>query len=502
MVVLLPKPDGGAQGIGLLEVIWKVLATIIDTRVTASIQFHDTLHGFCTRRGTGTAIIEAKIVQQLAAIQQVPFHEVFLDLWKAYDMLDHDRTLEIFEGYGIGPNIRSLLRSFWDQQLIIAKQGGYYGTPFTATRGCTQGCLFSPMTFNIVEDAIICYWLTLVIADNGVAFQGMGLTVAEKLVLFYADDGLIGAHDPVWLQHALDALVGLFRQVGLQTNTEKTKVLTCVPGAIHSSLSTEAYNSCRMTGEGDSYCTRQCHKVNCPECGMELAAGSLRQHLRSQHGTKMTTLSNEAVANLPPAAYRVSFPRYLTSLACPVEDCPGTASSRANLHLHFRNWHPHATVTILEEGTEPYPRCKLCELQISPRVLGRHLCTALCQEGHDRRHQRLAIETARKACEVVFTACGQPLESIDTFKYLGHFLSSMDSDWPALYENMAKAWQHWARVSIILARDGASPWVSGMFYKAIVQAVLLYGSETWVITQPMMKALEGFHHIVAHWLTG
>jgi len=41
-----------------------------------------------------------------------------------------------------------------------------------------------------------------------------------------------------------------------------------------------------------------------------------------------------------------------------------------------------------------------------------------------------------------------------------------------------------------------------MFYKATVQAVLLFGSETWVLTPPMLKALEGFHHRVARQLTG
>ena len=35
--------------------------------------------------------------------------------------------------------------------------------------------------------------------------------------------------------------------------------------------------------------------------------------------------------------------------------------------------------------------------------------------------------------------------------------------------------------------------VYGMFYKAAVQAVLLFGSEIWVLTPLMMQALSGFH---------
>ena len=42
----------------------------------------------------------------------------------------------------------------------------------------------------------------------------------------------------------------------------------------------------------------------------------------------------------------------------------------------------------------------------------------------------------------------------------------------------------------------------GMFYKAVVQAILLYGCESWTLTNPMIKALESFHHRVARRISG
>ena len=42
----------------------------------------------------------------------------------------------------------------------------------------------------------------------------------------------------------------------------------------------------------------------------------------------------------------------------------------------------------------------------------------------------------------------------------------------------------------------------GYFYKAIVQAVLLYAAETWVLTERMMIALNTFHHRVARYIAG
>jgi hypothetical protein len=58
-LVLLPKEDGSSRGIGLMDVIWKLITSIIDARLKGSIDFHDSLHGFRTGRGTGTAIISS-----------------------------------------------------------------------------------------------------------------------------------------------------------------------------------------------------------------------------------------------------------------------------------------------------------------------------------------------------------------------------------------------------------------------------------------------------------
>ena len=67
---------------------------------------------------------------------------------------------------------------------------------------------------------------------------------------------------------------------------------------------------------------------------------------------------------------------------------------------------------------------------------------------------------------------------------------------------MTKARQRWAGLSRGLVREGASPRVSGFFYLAVVQSVLLFGSETWVWSESMRLTLRGFHHRVARRLTG
>ena len=53
-LAVIPKPDGGQRGVGLVEAAWKVCEAIIDTRVKKVIRFHDILHGFCQTRDTST----------------------------------------------------------------------------------------------------------------------------------------------------------------------------------------------------------------------------------------------------------------------------------------------------------------------------------------------------------------------------------------------------------------------------------------------------------------
>jgi len=40
----------------------------------------------------------------------------------------------------------------------------------------------------------------------------------------------------------------------------------------------------------------------------------------------------------------------------------------------------------------------------------------------------------------------------------------------------------------------------GLFYKATVQSVLLYGAETWTLTKPLLRMLRSFHHRCARYL--
>ena len=60
-----------------------------------------------------------------------------------------------------------------------------------------------------------------------------------------------------------------------------------------------------------------------------------------------------------------------------------------------------------------------------------------------------------------------------------------DDDWPAVVGNQRKARNKWARLSIILGREGGNVLVLGDPFKSVVQAVLLFRSKMWVLNLHM-----------------
>ena len=96
----------------------------------------------------------------------------------------------------------------------------------------------------------------------------------------------------------------------------------------------------------------------------------------------------------------------------------------------------------------------------------------------------------------------RPLETVTLFNYLGRVLMAGDDECPAVMINLKKVRKSWAQLTRILGREGANLRVSGMFFKAVVQVVLLFGSETWVMIPCMERALKSFQHRFVRRITG
>ena len=142
-----------------------------------------------------------------------------------------------------------------------------------------------------------------------------------------------------------------------------------------------------------------------------------------------------------------------------------------------------------------YPlSCIICYTRI-PRTnnMQRHVRTNTCQRLRVRRENEKKLEAQAKADQVRFLVNGVELERVNKFKYLGRILRDDDRDTDCIEENLSKARKRWGSIAKILKREGANAECMGRFYLTIVQAVLLYGSDSWTIREADMKKLRAFH---------
>ena len=98
---------------------------------------------------------------------------------------------------------------------------------------------------------------------------------------------------------------------------------------------------------------------------------------------------------------------------------------------------------------------------------------------------------------------GEMMEGVKTFKYLGRPLDQKNNDWPSIWKTIMRMRTFWrAGVEKLLRREGADPRVAAIFYRLVAHAVLLFGSETWVISVEMERKAKGTHMGFLRQITG
>ena len=138
-------------------------------------------------------------------------------------------------------------------------------------------------------------------------------------------------------------------------------------------------------------------------------------------------------------------------------------------------------IVILQEGE--FPHCPFCQM-FTQSVGPNHFATATChsQTTHVFKCEQITRQAAQ-ANNIVFYINGIALDNVTEFKYLGHIIRADDQDDAAVSCNIKKVMKTWYGMQCILSANGADPHTMAHFYLAVVQAMLLFGSETWVLSQ-------------------
>ncbi|CAB3249816.1 unnamed protein product [Arctia plantaginis] len=85
---------------------------------------------------------------------------------------------------------------------------------------------------------------------------------------------------------------------------------------------------------------------------------------------------------------------------------------------------------------------------------------------------------------------GQVITKCEEYKYLGNILHSSGDLEHNIQQSIAAAWLKLREITGVTCDKKMGVKLKGLFYKAIIMAVLMYGSETWAPTQRHVHAIH------------
>ena len=95
---------------------------------------------------------------------------------------------------------------------MVVNTGRYFQRPFKGYQGVTQGDPMYPTIFNVVVNAVIRQWVT-VMTPTEAGMGGLDLKIIDLMTYSYANDILVMLTQPKRLQRAFGVPTSLFKRV-------------------------------------------------------------------------------------------------------------------------------------------------------------------------------------------------------------------------------------------------------------------------------------------------
>ena len=193
MLILLHKKGKKTEptnyrGISLLSCVSKLFTAILNKRLLNFVKERNILSeeqlGFVAGNRTSDAhIIIHNIIQKYCHKENKRIHSCFVDFSKAFDSIPRDTLFNKLKTYGITGNFYNVLKNMYSNDTTRIKLGEYLTETIYPNQGVRQGCILSPLLFNIYLADLP---RRLQLAQNGPK-------IGDKLVnnIIWADDLVI-----------------------------------------------------------------------------------------------------------------------------------------------------------------------------------------------------------------------------------------------------------------------------------------------------------------------
>ena len=224
------------RGLSMLSVVGKVLAHVILARMCPVIEgrISECQAGFRKARGCADQIFTLRRVMEQARDKKMSLSLCFVDFKAAYDSLNRGGLWRILRRYGVSDKMCNIIRALYGSSKSAVRVDGELSDWFSVKTGVRQGCVLSPMLFNIYMDHVIREALEGVKHGVMVEYRMPGgrvvrgdLVAGKELVfaLLYADDLVLICESEEALKETMIRLEEVTQRYGLNISVKKTKKL-------------------------------------------------------------------------------------------------------------------------------------------------------------------------------------------------------------------------------------------------------------------------------------
>ena len=231
------------RGISLLCVTGKVLARILLRRLQqlAERVYPEAQCGFRAKRSTTDMIFAVRQLQEKSREQRQPLYLAFVDLTKAFDLVDRTSLFTVLAKAGCPPTLLALIQSFHEGMLARVQYDGAISDSFPINKGVKQGCVLAPTLFGLYFSYVFRVTNSNLVSSTGVSilsrddgnffnlsrFKAKSRT--QRVIvseLLYADDAALCATSAEQLQNLLDCFSSSCDKFGLTISLKKTVTMS------------------------------------------------------------------------------------------------------------------------------------------------------------------------------------------------------------------------------------------------------------------------------------
>ena len=226
------------RGISLLSIPSKILAKVLYRRIEVVVepQLHEAQCGFRKGRGCIDQVFNLKECMSMSRQKEKPLYMCFIDLRKAYDSVNRELLWKAMREYGISGKIVRIMNSLYENTRAQVRVNGVLSEHLSLKTGVKQGCVLSPLLFNIFIDWVVRRVMKNV-GDTGIAIKysqkRKELHVKERdrteqtvvNMLMYADDMVVMDSECENVRKFLIELDAQLSRVGMTMNVKKTKMM-------------------------------------------------------------------------------------------------------------------------------------------------------------------------------------------------------------------------------------------------------------------------------------